>query len=73
MTSGEIIQLAVSGLSALICLYVRSELAKLRQELTDRISRLEMDGLKDETKMREWVRRNFKQLPHSILPDESEG
>lgn len=53
MTPGEIINTLVSGVSAMVILFVRSEIQKQRADNLDR-----------ELKMREWVRENFQPQPH---------
>ena len=53
MTPGEIINMLVSGVCAVVMLFVRSEMQKMRADNLDR-----------EIKMREWVRENFQPQGH---------
>ena len=69
MTPGEIIHLAVSGVVALVCLYVRAEASKVsskidtvRGELSERIYKLELKNFQDDSAVKDWARQEHENL-----------
>ena len=65
MNPGEIIHYAVSAASAVICLYVKAELAKQRTEIDKDINRIEKEAIARDNATRWWVSMNYKPLASS--------
>jgi len=60
MTPSEIVQYAVSASSAVICLYVKSELSKQRSEINEAIGKLRIEMIERDNATRWWVSKNFR-------------
>ncbi len=69
MTPGEMIQLGVSGVIALVCFFVRSETQKVstkidsvNNQLQERIYKLEFKNMSDDTAVKDWARDEHTRL-----------
>lgn len=65
MNPGEIVHYAVSAASAVICLYVRSELRQQRMEINEEIGKLRVESIQRDNATRQWVWANFRPGRHS--------